>query len=115
MRTWELVGTAIPRWQVLRGNWPFLPGPTHIWVPPPRDGQNWGTPYGDAAGLIIPDFPGMGRACSDLGIVALVSQKKVEGWYLFGGVSHFEKNWTWYSAFWSWCAIQIFVGKLMDF
>ena len=87
----------------------------YIWVPPPRDGQNWGTPYRDAAGLIIPDFPGIGRACSDLGVVALVSQKKVERWYLLGGGSHFEKNGTWYSAFWSWCAIQIFVWKIDGF
>ena len=50
----------------------------HIWVPSPRDGQNWGTPYGDAVGSIVPDFPGMGSASSDLGVVALVCPKNVE-------------------------------------
>ena len=37
-RTWELVGTEFPRLQILRGNWPPLTGPTHIWtVPRPNE------------------------------------------------------------------------------
>ncbi len=91
------------------------PPTTRIWVPPPRDGQNWGTPYGDAAGLIIPDFPGMGRACSDLGVTALVCRKKSERCCFPGGGSPFWKNGTRHSAFWSWWAIQIFRGKLDNF
>ena len=31
-RTWELVGTEFPRLQILRGNWPPLTGPAHIYV-----------------------------------------------------------------------------------
>ncbi len=91
-RTWELVGTEFPRLQILRGNWPPLTGPTHIWVGSPRSGQNWGSPNGAATRVISSDFPGMARASSDLGITALVSQKKVERWCLFWGGPIFEKN-----------------------
>ncbi len=39
---------------------------------------NWGTPNGVATRIIPSDFPGMGRACSDLGVTALVCREKVE-------------------------------------
>ena len=63
----------------------------YIWVPSPRDGQNWGTPYGDAVGSIVPDFPGMGSASSDLGVVALVCPKMSRGAVFPGGVPFWGK------------------------
>ena len=72
---------------------------------------NWGTPNGVATSIIPSEFQGTGCACSDLGVTALVCREKVEKLCVSWGGSHFCKNGTRYSAFGSWCAIQVFLGE----
>ena len=50
---------------------------------------NWGTPNGVATSIIPSDFQGMGRACSDLGVTALVCREKVEKLCVSWWGSHF--------------------------
>ncbi len=65
--------------------------------------------------MISSDSPGMGRACSDLGVTALVCREKVEKLCVSWWGSNFCNNGTRPSAFLSWWAIQIFRGKLDNF
>ena len=53
---------------------------------------NWGSGFGSTALLIFADFPQ--SVTSRLNVLehALVSQKKVERWCLFGGGPIFEKK-----------------------
>ncbi len=78
-----------------------------------RHCPNWGSPYRDATPFILPGFSGLGRASFNLASTALVCREKVEKLCVSWGGSHFCKNGTRYSAFWPWCAIQVFFGKLM--
>ncbi len=68
---WQHFGTAIPKSATLRWTPSYMSAFAQKWA-------NWGTPDGVATSIIPFGFQGMGRACSDLGVTALVSREKVE-------------------------------------
>ena len=51
---------------------------------------NWGTPNGVATRIIPSDFSGIGHACPDLGVTALVCRGKVERLCVLRGGPIFE-------------------------
>ena len=83
-----------------------------IWVRSPRSGQTGERRMELLPGLFHLIFQGWGARARISVLPLLFAGKKSRG-CVFGGGVPFWKNGTRYSAFWSWCAIQIFLENLI--